>query len=639
MKPGTWAVAPSLHFVPIRFQKLEEQEDAMETHPSGSMRLTPLAKTFVAAAIVTLTVLAVNRLSPGFTGRLFPAEKRQGSLVPEASALPAVAPQGEPAQVAARPLPGKDPGCANLSEVRLELWAWNAQLGLMYATGGPRATAGSLMCERGVNLRLLRQDDPTKMREDLAALASALKSGAENPAQGTHLVAIMGDGSATFLQELNTVLLRLGPEYRAKVVASSGYSWGEDKLMGPPAWRQSPAASRGALVAGVLRDGDWNIAQKWLGENRLCNNPDEHTYDPDCLNWMATPGYIEAAQAYVAGACEERPVVRKGRRTGESRRACVDGVVTWTPGDVMIAQKRGGLVSVASTREYRGQMPQVLIGVDRWMRDHREIVEGLIAAMLEGGDQVRSSPEALRRGAEVSAQVYGEETPEYWARYFHGVVERDAQGLMVELGGSRVNNVADNLQLFGVTELAPGAANLFAATYTVFGNVVVAQYPELVPRFAPVEEVLDTSYLVNVARRSGARTAADLPSFSAAAPLREEISRGAWNISFAPGAGRFGGEAPAQLDELFRQLVIAGGTAVEIHGHTDSTGDPRANQALSEERAFAVKRWLEAKSPANFPQGRLRVFAHGQEQPVAPNATTAGRAQNRRVEIVLGMTR
>ena len=602
-------------------------------------RLTPLSKTFIAAAIVGLTALAANRLSPGLAGRLFPGEKRQGSMVPATAALPEVAAQGPSGAVAFHALPGAAPGCAQLPEVRLELWAWNSQLGLLYASGGPRATAGSLMCERGVNLRLLRQDDPTKMREDLAAFATALKAGQDNPSQGTHLVAIMGDGSATFLQELNTVLLRLGPEYRAKVVASAGYSWGEDKFMGPPSWRQSPATSRGGLVAGVLRDGDWNIAQKWLGENRLCNNPDEHTYDPECLNWLATPGYVEAAQAYVANACEDRPVVRKGHRTGETKRACVDGVVTWTPGDVMVAQKRGGLVSIASTREYRGQMPQVLIGVDRWMRGHRETVEGLIAAMLEGGDQVRSNPAALRRGAEVSAQVYGEETPEYWARYFAGVTERDAQGLMVELGGSRVNNVADDLQLFGVTELAPGAANLFAATYTVFGKVVVAQYPELVPRFAPVEEVLDTSYLVNVARRSGARTAADLPTFSSTTPLRQEISRGSWNISFAPGAATFGRGAPAELDELFRQLVIAGGAAVEIHGHTDSTGEPRANWALSEERAFAVKRWLESRSPANFPEGRVRVFAHGQEQPVASNASAGGRAQNRRVEIVLGVTR
>jgi outer membrane protein OmpA-like peptidoglycan-associated protein len=63
-----------------------------------------------------------------------------------------------------------------------------------------------------------------------------------------------------------------------------------------------------------------------------------------------------------------------------------------------------------------------------------------------------------------------------------------------------------------------------------------------------------------------------------------------------------------------------------------------ANQQLSEERAFAVKNWLEQQSANNFPAGRVRVFAHGSTNPVAPNSTPEGRAQNRRVDIVLGTT-
>ena len=57
-----------------------------------------------------------------------------------------------------------------------------------------------------------------------------------------------------------------------------------------------------------------------------------------------------------------------------------------------------------------------------------------------------------------------------------------------------------------------------------------------------------------------------------------------------------------------------------------------------EDRAFAVKTWLEQQSSTNFPSGRVRVFAHGSTNPLAPNSSPEGRAQNRRVDLILGTT-
>ena len=49
-----------------------------------------------------------------------------------------------------------------------------------------------------------------------------------------------------------------------------------------------------------------------------------------------------------------------------------------------------------------------------------------------------------------------------------------------------------------------------------------------------------------------------------------------------------------------------------------------------------MKKWLEGHAPASFPEGRVKVVAHGQNEPVAPNNNAEGRAKNRRVVIVLG---
>jgi len=521
------------------------------------------------------------------------------------------------------------------------VWAWNAQMGLMLANGGPQATVGSLMCKRGVNLKLIRQDDTGKMQEALAAFATELSRGVAQPTKGAHFVNIMGDGSATFLKGVNDTLRRLGPEYQARVVDAIGYSHGEDKFMGPPEWKSNPAASRGGLVAGVLRDGDWNIAQKWLGDNGLRTNPDEKTYDPDALNWVAASDYIDAAQKYVAGYSETRPVVRNGKRTGETKKVEVNGVVTWTPGDVTVAQKRGGLVSIVSTKEYSSQMPCVVIGIDKWMKQNRSTVEGMIQAIAEGSDMVKSNPAALSRAAAVSAAVYNESGagPDYWVRYYKGSEEKDKQGMVVELGGSSVSNLADSLLTFG---LVPGSANLYAATYKVFGDIVVAQYPELVPNYPALSDILDTSYLQAVARRAAPSRqviASIKPQYGKKTAVKRIVSRKVWHIRFQSGKATLAPEAAHELEKLRRDLLVAAGTVVEVHGHTDNQGNPNANMTLSEARAFTVKKWLEKQSPVNFPEGRIRVYAHGQQNPVAPNSTTEGRAQNRRVEIVMGMTR
>lgn len=562
------------------------------------------------------------------------------SLLPQQVDLPTVSTSdyAAPDGFVPSPPPGNTPARMTGAQMRIAGWAWSSQMGMWYAMGGNVPMQGSLMEKYGANIYWYRQDDVPQMQADLITCAQEMSSSGQDFCYGgaTH-VSIMWDGAPAFVTGVNRTLERLGNEYTVEYVGSMGYSRGEDKCMGLPGWKQNPQSMRGGLIAGVIGDGDWNICLKFMGDNGVPNNPDDTTYDPDAVNWVRTTGYIEASEKYISQYCEVRDVVNKGRRTGEKKRVCVDGVATWTPGDVMVAEQRGGLVSLASTKEYSSQMPNAIIGIKKFGMGHPDTIENFLRAALEGGDNIKYNPGALSVAAAISADVYGEETPAYWEKYYTVQREKDVQGLMSEFGGSYANNLADNLRLFG---LLPGTSSIAEAVYVRFGDLLVQQHPVDFPSYTPVEEIINTRYITAVRNKVGEPvTEADTPSFSRSGSL-ETISKRSWQINFVTGSAEFTPQALATLEELHRDLTIADSLQLSIIGHTDSDGDEGLNQQLSERRAEAVQRWLVNKSPNLYPNNRfVRVEGFGESRPIADNNTREGKAQNRRVEIALSTRR
>jgi len=92
-------------------------------------------------------------------------------------------------------------------------------------------------------------------------------------------------------------------------------------------------------------------------------------------------------------------------------------------------------------------------------------------------------------------------------------------------------------------------------------------------------------------------------------------------------------EAKVRLDQVVEQLKgdTKNNVFIEIEGHTDNIGSPQGNYQLGLERAEAVKRYLYMQH--QIPLHKISVISYGEEKPVAPNNTKAGRAQNRRVVV------
>jgi OmpA-OmpF porin, OOP family len=87
----------------------------------------------------------------------------------------------------------------------------------------------------------------------------------------------------------------------------------------------------------------------------------------------------------------------------------------------------------------------------------------------------------------------------------------------------------------------------------------------------------------------------------------------------------------ANLDKFLAGLAGAKVTGISVVGHTDSVGSDAYNQKLSEQRAAAVASYLSGKG---VPAAAIQASGKGESQPIADNGSKAGRAANRRTEVV-----
>lgn len=104
------------------------------------------------------------------------------------------------------------------------------------------------------------------------------------------------------------------------------------------------------------------------------------------------------------------------------------------------------------------------------------------------------------------------------------------------------------------------------------------------------------------------------------------------DLIFEPGTAQLVAEAGVGIARVAAFVNGQPARAIRIEGHTDATGSPDANRALSLRRAEAVRDALIASGVA---AQRIEVSGEGSARPVASNDEAEGRARNRRVVVVL----
>ncbi|MDB5012321.1 MAG: outer membrane protein precursor [Daejeonella sp.] len=524
--------------------------------------------------------------------------------------------------------PSDKPAMRDVPKIDWKIMAWNSQFPLMYANGGARTTQGSLFDKANVDVQIIRQDDCFKTIADFIKNAKDYK---DNPSTTPLFMSFMGDGMPGFsimLKELE----QLGPDYTPIIIYHMGRSNGEDQFMGPASWKENPQNALGGTFSAVELDGDANIVFNWASNNNIPVNVNTKVYDPKALNLIPSPDFLDAANKYITDYKEKRQVVVNGKTTGRDTTLSVNATTTWTPGDVNVALQKGGLVRIASTKEYSSQMPNATIVLKKWAYDHRTDVENIIMALGQAGDQVRSFNEAKAFAAKVSAEVYGDNDKPgaYWLKYYNGTEERDMQGTQVLLGGSMAFNLADAANAVG---LGPDRKDRYKVTYETFGNMLAKLYPEKMTGYTPYSKIMDKSFLNSIISNHPELLGGEALKVSYAQEITSEVSSKSYNIQFESGSDNISASSYKMLNEIYSSAVIAEGLKLGIYGHTDNAGSNAINLSLSERRASAVKEYLVNKGIST---AQIETKGYGAAQPVSDNTTAQGKAKNRRVEIVLG---
>lgn len=118
-------------------------------------------------------------------------------------------------------------------------------------------------------------------------------------------------------------------------------------------------------------------------------------------------------------------------------------------------------------------------------------------------------------------------------------------------------------------------------------------------------------------RSAGARTPAGSPRFVLS------------GVEFETGKATLLKDSLAKLESVIEYMTHRPSVRIEISGHTDNVGNPKANQILSTKRAEAVRKYLGTKGIA---AKRIDAVGYGDTLPIEPNDTEEGRAKNRRIE-------
>ncbi|HEY2325252.1 MAG TPA: phosphate ABC transporter substrate-binding/OmpA family protein [Thermoanaerobaculia bacterium] len=287
----------------------------------------------------------------------------------------------------------------------------------------------------------------------------------------------------------------------------------------------------------------------------------------------------------------------------------VDAAVTWEPDLSGAVTARGDEAHVlVSTTAATNIIADTLCARQDLIDKAPETVRDFVHGWLEGIEMMKGDP----AGAYA---IVGK------------ALKLDTDTVSGMLSGLKLTPYADNAQFYG---LSGGKAHYETLFDTAF---VIWRKKGLVTRSVEAKDWADTRFLQALASDYATQKVEE-PKMAAKEPGKNDraIINKQIEIHFTPGSDEIMPGSFFVLDSLGDTMTSFGNTYLRVEGNTDATGSPTKNMTLSERRALAVKNYVVKTFP-NIDANRFQTIGRGSANPVADNATEAGRQLNRRTEI------
>jgi len=292
----------------------------------------------------------------------------------------------------------------------------------------------------------------------------------------------------------------------------------------------------------------------------------------------------------------------------------VDAAVVWEPDVAEALQKRPHSHVLVSTREARKLIADLMVAREDFIRDHPDVIQAFVEGwVVDGTVKANRDP-----GTVVNLLMENE------ALY----KDLGAAVTTRNLATVKWADLADNAEMFNLDgkdtqPLFDRIFNQAARSWLARGYITAPAAPAAAK---------DDSFLRKIYRQYPVDRIPDVfPPPSLTASTQAPLAKRAITVNFAVKSDVLDEVAQQAIDDVALQPTAFSGTYIRVEGNTDSFGNASFNRELSLRRARAVVDYLVSKY--SLPRNQFIAVGNGPDKPVDTNATSKGRARNRRTDV------